>query len=249
MPFRNSALTEAVYPARLNRLRLPQYGLLQEADEFFSSVSWLMNFVGTEGSTTFTDSSSFARTVTAAGAPSCQFTITTSNPPPGCSSSLTANGTFNSRLTVPNATASLQFDGDFTIETFLRPAGSGEVTFGSTTSGGQNVQLMRVNANDSIFFFINGSPNITSSVGLVTRNAWAHYALVRDSGQLSAYFAGTRIGSPVTNTTTFRWDILGNFSSSTSTWNGQIGPSRGTKGIVRYRGTSFTPPVGPFPTF
>lgn len=229
--------------------KLPRLGRYTAADEFFGSVSWLMNFVGTEGSTTFTDSSSFARTVTAAGSPSCQFSITTSNPPPGCTSSMTGNNTNNSRLTVPNNTASLSFDGDFTIETFLRPAGSGEVTFGSTTSAGQNVQLMRINANDSIFFFINGGTSITSSVGLVTRNAWAHYALVRESGQLSAYFAGTRIGSPVTNTTTFRWDILGNYSSFVSIWNGQIGPSRGTKGVARYTGASFAPPVGPFPTF
>ena len=106
-------------------------------DPYWSSVSLLLHMNGSNGSTTFTDSSSNNYTVTAYG----HAQISTAQSKFGG-----ASGLFDGSVDYIRATPStnLQFGGDFTLELQVYPLGTGDYIIGSSASD-SNTQVFRIN--------------------------------------------------------------------------------------------------------
>ena len=113
------------------------------SDPYFNNVVLLLHMNGANSGTTFTDSSSFARTVTTYGDAKTSTTQSKFN-----GSSGLFDGTTD-RLSVPASSDFNMGSGDFTIETWIYPT-----TLGGTQylfdSGGNSPTYVRI--QDGIYF-------------------------------------------------------------------------------------------------
>jgi hypothetical protein len=194
---------------------------------------------GTNGSTTFTDSSSNAFAVTANG----NAKVTTTDPKFG-TGALTLDGTAGDYLTVA-ADADFQFGtGDFTVEcwVYVNTVGNtGLFTFGGTNSG-LAVNLFAGN------WTLTTSGSGGSGLASITTGAWQHLAVTRSGSNLRMFIDGTQIGSTLTNTTDLSDNALkiGYYYDPYYAINGRVDEFRVTKGVARYT-ANFTPPTAAFP--
>lgn len=171
-------------------------------DPNFSSVILLLHCDGTNGSTTFTDNSSAARTVTANGGAA----VSTAEKYFGTGSAyLDGSGDY---LSLSDNDA-WHMTGDFTVECFIRP---------SNTSGFKDIIGQRT-GNGSCPFVIsqNGSAlqayisfnNLSwaaapaISGGSLSANTWYYVALVRSGSSFKLYLDGSQIGSTFTASDSF----------------------------------------------
>jgi hypothetical protein len=216
-------------------------------DPNFSSVSLLLHMDGSNGSTTFTDNSSNALTVTANG----NAQISTAQSKFGGASGL-FDGTGDYLSLTPSSL--LQFDGDFTIECWVRTGSTADMLVGSSSSDFNN-QIFRINqaGTGNLSCFINPTQVFAATAAGITTNTWHHLAMCRSGTNTRMFVDGTQVGS--TNTTwssTFRMDIVGAFfvaggiATPPLYFNGYIDELRITKGVARYT-ASFTAPTAPFP--
>jgi len=231
-----------------------------DKDPYFSNVSLLLHMDGTNGSTTFTDSSSNNLSYASSGV-----TTATSDKKFGSASAYSPNA--NSHVTYESSYGSgpLHFgNGDFTVEFWLKQDGlqvDPLAVIGSACNtypywvyllGAWNV--MYSTAGRLGFSRSNGN---NSSVRLlefdVPDNTWSHVAIVRSGTSLAAYVDGSLASSAtISSSLTFTSDgRLGLFrhdnrSASGIGSAGYIDELRITKGVARYTGT-FTPPSAPFP--
>lgn len=224
-------------------------------DAFFSNVSLLLHADGTNGSTTFTDSSSNNFTVTSVSSAAISTSIYQFG-----SGSISLNGT-SQYLTVPDSSAFDFGSGDWTVECWVR------VTSLSTNRA---VIFKRVdNLNDERWVGMGIAPNGTvgglvassstawgvnaSTTSTVSLNTWTHLALVRNGSDVSLYVNGTK--NTLTTTASFSVykdtaPVLIGLSGTTGIYPyyfaGNIDEVRITKGVARYT-ASFTPPSQAFP--
>lgn len=218
-------------------------------DSYFSNVVLLLHMDGNNGGTTFTDSSSYAHTITANGA--CQ-TIT------GTKKFGTASGRFAANpdyLSLPNTNMNFG-TGDFTVEFWLyydstQQAASYGCFF---DNGSQGVFLSFGSSKTNIIFY---SPNggITDTTGYahgMTNGNWYHLAFVRNGNSCKCYVNGSSIGtwtsnggsmSPAGGTLAYVGEYTGGLSYSPG---GYIDDFRITKGVARYT-SNFAVPTGAFP--
>jgi hypothetical protein len=217
-------------------------------DPNFSSVSLLLPFDGANGSTTFTDESNNAFTVTVFG--NTQFS-TAQSKWGGASGLFDGNGDYLKLAPAP----ALQFDGDFTIECWSWLASSAQMVIGSSASD-PNTQVFRVNDNGAgrLGCFLNGTWVFQEITAGITTNTWQHLAVCRSGGSTRLFVDGVQQGTTNTSWTgTFRMDVIGAFFfngvlfSQPNFVNGHIDDLRITKGIARYT-ANFSPPDAPFPT-
>jgi hypothetical protein len=213
----------------------------------------LLHMDGSNGSTTFTDSSSNGLTVTANG----NAQISTTNPKWG-----TGSASFDGAsdwLSLTPATL-LQFSADFTLEGWFYLNTTANMIAGSSSSD-TNTQIFIFNFDPVVFngnlpgtlgFFANGTSVLSPTAAGITTSTWYHVAICRNGTNTRVFVDGVQIGS--TNTTwsgTFRMDIIGThfFAGSRnpgSDFNGKIDDPRITKGVARYT-SNFTPPIAAFP--
>lgn len=205
---------------------------------------------GTNGSTTFTDRSSFAHAVTANG----NVAISTAQSQFGDqSASFDGTGDF---LSLSHASAFDFQSGDFTIEVGLRlntVAASFQAIYDTSPNGSGGT---RVNgfvwyiSGNSLRVFSNGVDRLTASTTLVV-NTWYHLALVKTGSTWYQYFNGTRDGNSANYAfaTTSTSPIIGQLCNVPDSLNGFMDNLRVTKGVARYTGTSFTAPTGPYSLF
>lgn len=236
-------------------------------DPYFANVGLLLHFDGTNGSTTFLDSSTNAFTVTALG----DAQLSTTGPKYGMACGL-FDGT-GDRLSVPDDAAWAFGLGDFTIEAWYyattTPAGSAFV--GQWLNGGNlgwlfchtdSAQGGYTGGTDSKLRFVassDGNYNSTTAdywaggAGSdVTLNAWNHIAVSRIGTSLFFFLNGALLTSNA---------LPGQGSIGLSLFNstdplavggpynyiaGRLDELRITKGVARYT-SSFTPPVAPYP--
>ena len=217
-------------------------------DPSFANVVLLCHFDGTNGSTTFVDSSGAARSVTATGS----ISLTTAQQKFG-----TASLDAGAASSYAGAATSADWNfgtGPFTVEAWIRPT--------ATISGFRAVVAQwNVAPNQAWFLGFNGT-NLTfvftangttviqyTATFSPTLNTWMHLAVDRDAGgALRVYTDGTQrmLQTPGAIFASTLGLYIGNDGNLTRNFVGQIDEVRITKGIARYAG-AFTAPTAPFP--
>ena len=114
-------------------------------------------------------------------------------------------------------------------------------------SGGSSVGVVIfINSSGKLCFYFNGTVYGASGTS-VTLNSWHHIAVCGTGGVVSMYLDGVRQWTASIGYTgvssAFR---IGVRNDGTLGQAGYFDQMRVTKGNVRYSGTSFTPPAGPF---
>jgi hypothetical protein len=216
-------------------------------------VVLLCHFDGTNGSTTFTDVSPSAHTLTNVGNTAL---VSTTNPKfgTGCTSFTAGSGT---RIEA-NYSADFNFGaGQFTLEAWVYytvAPGAGTQAFLTQWPGGASTNIGwyfgMVGGQLTFFYSTTGTDNPGPGAAYTpTLNTWIHYAVDRDaSNVLRVYANGVVIASATAAVTFFastRNVNIGCNDTSAQGLTGIMDEVRITKGTARYGG-AFTPPTAPF---
>jgi hypothetical protein len=212
-------------------------------DPNFANVSLLLHLDGTNGSTTFTDSSS---------------------------NNLTMNRSGNSALSttfVKYGTASVVWDGNsdnlFTPFSALFTFGTGDFTiefwsyFNASFNTGSGAILMSIGQSSSAYhlMYIGSTLRYRTDSGsnliigaALNLSQWYHIALTRSGNDHRLFIDGTQSGATWTNANNYTAQSLyfGANSSAQNNYLGNMDEIRVTKGVARYT-SNFTAPVAPFP--
>jgi hypothetical protein len=215
---------------------------LASADPDFANVSLLLHMNGTNGSTTFLDSSVPAKTVTAFG----NAQISTAQSKFGGASALFDG--LDDYLSTPQNSV-FAFPGDFTVECWvylLSGNGTGNRAFClSPLSGDISFGLTGAKLQFGAAFV---AFDVTSSSNVPT-NAWVHVAASRSGSNLRLFIDGIQDGAATQNrsyTNAGPLYIGGRPTAAAESINGYIDEMRITKDVARYT-ANFTPPAAPFP--
>jgi hypothetical protein len=217
----------------------------ESVDPYFNQVVLLLHCDGTDGSTTFTDSSNSAKTVTESGTAQ----VDTAFQKFGTASLLLEASTANYLSIAGHADFAL--NADFTIEFFYRPAATAHTQAMIDIGGGLSGISIRANQAggvEQLFIAFKGAQyNLycTWTVG-----AWHHVAVVRSGSTIRGYVNGTQVGSNLTNSGTFTSAtpavrIGGVLEGAAFAQLRNLDDIRITKGFARYT-SNFTPPTRAF---
>jgi hypothetical protein len=222
-------------------------------DPNFSSVSLLLHLDGSNGSTTFTDSSTNAFTVTAIG----DAQISTAQSKFG-GSSASFDGT-GDMLSVADNAAWAFGSGDFTIEFWVRfnAVNVTQVLVSQATSLTSALSFDLVYASTGSFtfrysLFGSSTSGTLTATFTASTNTWYHVAVTRSGADIKGFVDGTQMGSTLNASTNSLFDsgqplrIGGRGSTAASPLNAFIDDLRITKGVARYT-ANFTPPTAAFP--
>jgi hypothetical protein len=211
-------------------------------DPYFSNVSLLLHMDGANGSTTFTDNSSNARTITAVG----NAQISTTQSKYGGASGYYDGSTGYLSLT---GNSSFQFGtGDFTVEAwvYISANAANQQTF-LDTRGTATATPFTFGIYQSKLAFYDGTMRQSSAT--ITTGQLYHFAACRSGGTLRLFINGVSYysASSTTNFTTGANSIyIGRgFDAAAYYTNGFIDDLRITK-YARYT-SNFTPPTAAFP--
>ncbi len=207
----------------------------------------LLHCDGSDGSTTFTDSSAYGNIVTALG----NAQIDTAQSKFGGASGLFA---LNSYAEISGDSSALAFgDEDFTIDLWVRLAGSKTthtIYDGRPASDDfANAPVIRVQSGVLQYYFPSTSTAISgATLGI---DIWYHIAVVRSGTTTQLFLDGVSQGS-VTDTTVYvnsasrpRLGRPGSTVSNNFDLNGWIDELRVSKGIARWT-SNFTPPTSAY---
>jgi len=217
-------------------------------DPQFGSVSLLLHGDGTNGSTTITDSSFNALTLTRGGSPPPVIS-TAQSKFGGASIFLNGSGVI-SYLDIP-ASSLFSFPSDFTFECWIyvltQSSGFGSTvieTAGNFTNG---LVLRGDSAQTGWSWAVGGS---FISGGSLTLNVWNHLAVTRSGSTVRVFKDGVQQGTATNaitiNPTAGVSRIGEGIAAGARQLNGYIDDLRITKGVARYT-ANFTPPTAPFP--
>jgi hypothetical protein len=209
-------------------------------DPYWTSVSLLLHMDGSNGSTTFTDSSNNALSMTVSGSTA----LSTSQIKYG-----TASGAFtDGKLTAPSNSV-LSMDGDFTLEFWVYQTGNTS-PYDTVVSAASESTFMIRHASGYEGVILGGNTNVANTISF-TLNTWHHIAVVRNAGTYKVFKDGTDITtSTYTDSSTLDLSgmIIGDSSVSGRNFVGYIDEFRITKGVARWT-ANYTPPTAPFPNF
>jgi hypothetical protein len=209
-------------------------------DPYWANVSLLLHMDGSNGSTTFTDSSSNTLSITVSGST----VLSTTQIKFG-----TASGSFtNGKLTAPSNSV-LSMDGDFTLEFWVYQTGNTS-PYDTVVSAASESTFMIRHASGYEGVIVGGSINVANTLSF-TLNTWHHIAVVRNAGTYKVFKDGTDITTSTytdSSTRDLSGMIIGDSSVSPRNFVGYIDEFRITKGVARYT-SNFTPPTAPFPNF
>jgi len=210
-------------------------------DPYYSAVSLMLSMDGTNGSTTFTDSSLNALTVTPVG--NAQIS-TTQSKYGGASGYFDGTGDY---LSIAANSAIDLGSGDFTIEFWVRPAAKTNAVDAVFGYGNYACMFYHNGTNWTLEMSSTGFSNQLVISFAVTLNTWQHIAIVRYGTSIVVYkdgvssATGTFSGTVATSGRNLRIGDNGNSQNI----NGYIDDLRITK-YARYT-ANFTPPTTAFP--
>jgi hypothetical protein len=219
-------------------------------DVYYGNVVLLLHLDGTNGSTTFVDSSPTPKTVTAVETAQLRTAQSKFGP-----SSLWLDGS-GDYLSIADSEAWNFGTGDFTAEAWV---------WVSSFALDQEFIAQRAPADQDSFWFLRVKTNGTIravnktlsvvttdivSVGTVSLNTWAHVALTRRLGVCKIWVSGSNNDVVTTNTAgTFSNPalplLIGAGDPVSSYFNGYIDEVRITKGVARYT-SNFPVPTSAF---
>lgn len=219
-------------------------------DASISSVQLLLHGNGANGSTTITDSSPSARTLTALGSA----TNSTAQRRFGTASILTPNAT--SPVGVPHADIFKLGTQTFTLEAWIYPnsVAQAQAIFYSGHSGTGWALYMNAAGSLGVYLSSDGTSWNISNFGITTgivTGRWQHVVLQRSGSTWSLYCDGVRRGTltssasiyyPTTNPTYSFY--LGVANSAANCYYDEV---RFTAGVARYAGASYALPNGAYP--
>jgi len=223
-------------------------------DPNFANVSLLLHMDGSNGSTTFTDSSSNGLTVTANG--NAQIS-TTQSKFGGSSAYFDGTGDY---LTASHASNFNFGSGDFTAEVWFNvPAGapSGIEPFITTAAGqgvaGTDFQGIWFGLYQGQYYFIastNGTSwDVVIAAGTPPTDTWTHFCVVRSGNTFTLYANGVSIGTTTSSGTLTNSNNLiaiGGRTRNNQYSIGYLDDVRVTKGVARYT-SNFTVPTSAYP--
>lgn len=218
------------------------------SDPYFSSVSLLCHFDGTDAATTTTDNSSNAHTLTANG----NVQLDTAQSVFGGSSSL-HDGSGDYWSIADHGSLDLG-TGAFTIEFRLRMASTaalgGILSKGNGTTAGQ-WDLVFNNGSPHLSFLEGGVYRAESANNSIAANTWYACCIERSSGGVYQFYingaaSGTGSTSAVDLSNTAAVRIGAANGSGFGDVNGWVDELRITKGVARYGG-AYTPATAAFP--
>lgn len=215
--------------------------VIDGGDPYYSAVSLMLSMDGTNGSTTFTDSSLNALTITPTSA-----TISTSQAKYGASGFF--NGT-SAYLTAASSAITLGTS-DFTIEFWVYPLDVRTFSLydSRTNETNPNGNGFVIGTNASQAWVVYQAAN--RIVGpTVVANQWTHVAVTRSGSSVKMYINGTQVGSTWTTTGSFSdgATLIGtDYPKNARFVNGYIDDFRISR-FARYV-SNFTPPTAALPT-
>lgn len=213
-------------------------------DPYWANVVLLAgNENGANATTSFTDQSGSAHTLTATG----NIQWSTSQYPTGMTSSILCDGTGDYLGVATSADWSFG-TGDFTVEFMVRKAGGNSAMTGWATNG--TYSWTPIFFSGQLYWQINvETTNLYSRAATsVEDSAWHHIAVTRTGTTNRMFFDGVKQGADVSDSNDYsKQDMNRLFSDATYALNGYVSNFRITKGVARYT-TNFTPPTLPMPT-
>lgn len=210
-------------------------------DPHFSQVALLLHMDGANNSTTFTDSSSSPKTVSANG----NAKISTDQSRFGGSSAL-----FDGSGDYLRAQFAFNWSHDFTIEMWIRRIGTGTGAIhtifeaGDISAGRGGLNLYVESDGDIVW---NNAFSADTAGGNLPLDQWVHLAAVRRSGASQLYVGGQAVGVPGSTT----YPVINNIISIGGAPNYSFWPFAYIDEFrltqhARYT-ANFTPPTAPFP--
>lgn len=225
-----------------------RFSPVQGGDLYWANVSLFLAFDGTNGSTTFTDSSTNAFTPTPTGAP----VLSTAQAKFGATS-LYTDGWFTGidYLSYASHAAFGLGLGDFTIELWVQRTTTttiNNILFSLGILGAANSFSVFVTAagTPGLIFGTSGFPSAYSSIAL-NFNVWKNVTVVRSGTTWSLYIDGV-LGVAYTQTLdlgTANTFTVGSSISNPGSITGYTDMLRVTKGVARFT-ADFTPATVPF---
>jgi hypothetical protein len=216
--------------------------VIDGGDPYYSAVSLMLSMDGTNGSTTFTDSSLNALTVTRTGTPA----ISTAQSKYGGSSVAFSGST--DRLGVASNALFAFGTGDFTVEfwVYFNSISTSFVQLYDTyVTGGFSFYW---SGSASTLIISNRSTNQIVQAWSPSANTWYHLAVSRSGTSLRLFINGTVLGSTTASTSYVQGALqIGGTADNTSySLNGYIDDLRISR-FARYV-SNFTPPTAALPT-
>ncbi len=216
----------------------------------FSAVVALLHMNGTNGQTTFPDTSTNTKTFTAAG----NAQLSTAQIKFGATS-LFLDGT-GDYIEAPDSADWDLGTGDFTFEAWVYTttiaAGQGTV-FARQEAGSNMVMQIRRNAANLDFIARNtggGGLVVITATTFFAINTWYHLAVSRNGSTVRIFKDGTQVATGTASNTldSNRPMSIGVVNDTTLAgfWTGYIDEARITKGFGRYT-SNFTAPTAEFP--
>jgi hypothetical protein len=217
-------------------------------DASFDSVSLLLHMDGSNGSTTFTDSSKNALSVTANG----NAQISTAQSKFG-GSSLYLDGSGDYLSVAANSV--FEFGASsFTWEAWIYinslSAVNGLYYYGSGNPNRLQIAVLTDGSFQAYMETASSFVDLLSSASAVTANTWTHLAVSRDGNTWRSFVNGivaatatSSLAAPAGQSPNIGFAVT---SSTNRYCNGYIDDFRITKGIARYT-ANFTAPTAPFP--
>jgi hypothetical protein len=208
-------------------------------DPNWSDVRLLFHADGANNSTSFTNTTGNAITLSARGSA----VVSTAQAKFG-SGSLYVPSSGTDGLNINNAGSLLVFTGDYTIEFWMYFSSiATDSSVYITHDGGDSYHAININSSSYSLYFNNSSPaNITHSL---QANQWNHVAIVRSGSTVSAYTNGSRVGTATSSGTHGNASPSSARIASANDASYYVDEFRVTA-VSRYSGESFTVPTVAF---
>ncbi len=215
--------------------------------------SLLLHFDGTNGSTTFLDTSGVGNIMTVYNA---AVTVSTAAPEfgTGCGDFVASAGGYLHTPLTPGGPLDLGAGGDWTIEMWLK--------FGTQAAAGGVAHVVEIGGfaqepHNYTLYIVNGvggaisfsAPGGTTSSTAYTANTWFALAVVNHGNTVQMYINGSAVGTPFTLSPSSNGGgnvtIGGQYGTSNDPFNGFVDELRISQ-VARYT-SNYTPATSPFP--